>query len=150
MKRRRRKVTEPDWSLIARELKRKHVTLQVLWDGHIAEHPDGYRYGRFCDFFRNWGGRLPLVMRHHHAGAMPGIDPVSAVTFRSPLDDPRRCSCIPNTLAHTGVDALAIPIWRARMGRITKVRDGETRKALFEAAHVVFTASDPVISDEGY
>lgn len=33
----RRKVAEPDWSVIARELKRKHVTLQVLWDEYIAE-----------------------------------------------------------------------------------------------------------------
>lgn len=45
----RRKVAEPDWSVVARELKRKHVTLQVLWDEYIAEHPDGYRYSRFCD-----------------------------------------------------------------------------------------------------
>ncbi|WP_190242169.1 helix-turn-helix domain-containing protein [Bradyrhizobium algeriense] len=43
----RRKVAEPDWSVIARELKRKHVTLQVLWDEYIAEHPDGYRYSRY-------------------------------------------------------------------------------------------------------
>lgn len=27
----RRKQAEPDWSAVARELKRKHVTLQVLW-----------------------------------------------------------------------------------------------------------------------
>ncbi|MGY3614186.1 transposase [Bradyrhizobium sp. USDA 10063] len=43
----RRKVAEPDWSVVARELKRKHVTLQVLWDEYIAEHPDGYRYSRY-------------------------------------------------------------------------------------------------------
>lgn len=49
----RRKQTEPDWSALARELKRKHVTLQVLWDEYIAEHPDGYRYSRFCELFRN-------------------------------------------------------------------------------------------------
>jgi transposase len=64
----RRKVAEPDWSMIARELKRKHVTLQVLWDEYIAEHSDGYRHSRFCDLFRNWEGRLPLVMRQHHGG----------------------------------------------------------------------------------
>ena len=28
----RRKQPEPDWSVVARELKRKHVTLQVLWE----------------------------------------------------------------------------------------------------------------------
>ncbi len=37
----RRKQVEPDWSVVARELKRKHVTLQVLWEEYIACHPDG-------------------------------------------------------------------------------------------------------------
>ena len=48
----RRKLPEPDWSVVAREMKRKHVTLQVLWEEYAAEHPDGYRYSRFCDLFR--------------------------------------------------------------------------------------------------
>ncbi|MGH6744887.1 MAG: IS21 family transposase, partial [Novosphingobium sp.] len=64
----RRKLPEPDWPVVARELKRKHVTLQVLWEEYRAEHPDGYRYSRFCDLFRRWEGRLPLVMRQSHAG----------------------------------------------------------------------------------
>lgn len=63
-----RKQAEPDWSVVARELKRKHVTLQVLWEEYIAEHPDGYRYSRWCDLFRYWEGRLPLVMRQSHGG----------------------------------------------------------------------------------
>ena len=64
----RRKQPEPDWSVVARELKRKHVTLQVLWEEYIAAHPDGYRYSRWCELFRGWEGRLPLVMRQSHAG----------------------------------------------------------------------------------
>lgn len=64
----RRKQPEPDWSVVARELKRKHVTLQILWEEYIAAHPDGYRYSRWCDLFRSWEGRLPLVMRQSHAG----------------------------------------------------------------------------------
>jgi transposase len=64
----RRKQPEPDWAVVARELKRKHVTLQVLWDEYIAEHADGYRYSRFCDLFRGWEGRLPLVMRQSYGG----------------------------------------------------------------------------------
>ncbi|MCU4161845.1 hypothetical protein AiwAL_17365 [Acidiphilium sp. AL] len=39
-----RRVDEPDWAQIRRELQRKHVTLSILWDEYIAEHPDGYRY----------------------------------------------------------------------------------------------------------
>jgi len=64
----RRKQPEPDWSVVARELKRKHVTLQVLWEEYYAANPDGYRYSRWCDLFRRWEGRLPLVMRQSHAG----------------------------------------------------------------------------------
>jgi len=64
----RRKLPEPDWSVVAREMKRKHVTLQFLWDEYIAEHADGYRYSRFCDLFRGWEGRLPLTMRQSHGG----------------------------------------------------------------------------------
>lgn len=63
-----RKLPEPDWSMVARELKRKHVTLQVLWEEYIAAHPDGYRYSRWCDLFRGWEGRLPVTMRQSHAG----------------------------------------------------------------------------------
>ena len=64
----RRKLPEPDWSVVARELKRKHVTLQILWEEYIATHPNGYRYSRWCQLFRRWEGRLPLVMRQSHAG----------------------------------------------------------------------------------
>jgi len=39
-----RRNVEPDWALIHRELKRKHVTLSILWDEYIGQNPDGYRY----------------------------------------------------------------------------------------------------------
>jgi len=68
VKRGHRKMPEPDWSAVAREMKRKRVTLQVLWEEYIAEHPDGYRYSRFCDLFRGWEGWLPLVMRQKYGG----------------------------------------------------------------------------------
>ena len=44
-----RRAPEPDWAQVHRELKRKHVTLQILWDEYIGLHPDGFRYGRYCD-----------------------------------------------------------------------------------------------------
>lgn len=37
-------LSEPDWALIARELKRKGVTLTLLWQDYRASHPDGYGY----------------------------------------------------------------------------------------------------------
>ncbi len=39
-----RRRLEPDWALIHRELKRKHVTLSILWDEYIEQRPEGYRY----------------------------------------------------------------------------------------------------------
>lgn len=61
-----RRGVEPDWAQVHRELKRKHVTLQILWDEYIARHPDGYRYSRFCDLYRGWAARLPVTMRQNH------------------------------------------------------------------------------------
>jgi transposase len=43
---------EPDWASIHRELKRKRVTLSILWDEYIARDPEGYRYSRFCELYR--------------------------------------------------------------------------------------------------
>ncbi len=44
-----RRQAEPDWASIQRELKRKHVTLSLLWDEYIERNPQGYRYSRFCE-----------------------------------------------------------------------------------------------------
>jgi transposase len=58
--------TEPDWPLLARELKRPGVSLMVLWEEYRAGHPDGYGYSRFCDLFRSFERQLTPVMRQHH------------------------------------------------------------------------------------
>ena len=43
----------PDMELVHRGIKRKHVTLQLLWEEHIASHPNGYRYSYFCELVIN-------------------------------------------------------------------------------------------------
>jgi transposase len=63
-----RRRAEPDWATLNRELKRKHVTLQILWDEYIEVEPDGYRYSRFCDLYQGWAARLPVTMRQTHLG----------------------------------------------------------------------------------
>ena len=40
-KRGHRRIEEPDWACVHRELKRKHVTLLILWDEYIAANPGG-------------------------------------------------------------------------------------------------------------
>jgi transposase len=63
-----RRHAEPDWARIHRELKRKHVTLSILWEEYIEQHADGYRYSRFCELYRSWEVRLSVTMRQSHAG----------------------------------------------------------------------------------
>ena len=62
-----RRHEEPDWDGVHREMKRKHVTLSMLWDEYIERHPGGYRYSRYCDLYREWASRLPVTMRQTHA-----------------------------------------------------------------------------------
>lgn len=63
-----RRCAEPDWPTLHRELKRKHVTLAILWDEYIEQYPDGFRYSRFCELYRAWAGKLPVTMRQVHLG----------------------------------------------------------------------------------
>src|SRR5205807_6518491 len=63
-----RRHVEPDWAEIHRELKRKHVTLTMLWDEYIERCPEGYRYSRFCELYRGWASRLSVTMRQAHIG----------------------------------------------------------------------------------
>ena len=49
-----------------RELKRKHVTLLILWDEYIAANPGGYSYSRFCELCRSFEKTLSVTMRQTH------------------------------------------------------------------------------------
>jgi transposase len=62
----RRRRTEPDWTALAREMKRPGVNLMILWEEYRTAHPDGYGYSRFCDLFREFERRMSPVMRQHH------------------------------------------------------------------------------------
>jgi transposase len=41
-----RRWVEPDWAALNHELKRKQVTLQILWEEYIEANLDGYCYSR--------------------------------------------------------------------------------------------------------
>ena len=57
---------QPNWPAIHRELKRPGVTLQLVWEEHRAQHPQGYGYSRFCELYRFWAKRLSPTMRQTH------------------------------------------------------------------------------------
>jgi transposase len=57
---------EPDWATVHQELRRKGVTLVLLWQEYKAAHPEGFRYSWFCHSYRAWAGKLDVVMRQEH------------------------------------------------------------------------------------
>lgn len=61
-----RRASQPDWPCVHRELRRKGVTLSLLWEEYRADHPDGYGYSRFCELYTRWEGKLTPVMRQRH------------------------------------------------------------------------------------
>ncbi len=65
----------PEWSYVHRELRRKNVTLQLLWLEYREQHPDGYGYSQFCNLYRAWARQVDVVMRQvHRAGEKLFVD----------------------------------------------------------------------------
>jgi len=56
----------PDWPEVQRELRRKGVTLALLWQEYKEKNPDGYQYSWFCKQYEQWRGSIDLVMRQEH------------------------------------------------------------------------------------
>ena len=65
----------PDWPLIHQELKKKGVTLALVWEEYKSLNPNGYQYSRFCELFRAWRGKQKVWMRQEHkAGEKVFVD----------------------------------------------------------------------------
>ena len=79
----------PDFAHVHRELRRKGVTLLLLWHEYRAEHPDGYAYTQFCEHYRRFVATLHPTMRFTH---MDRPNRSSAVTrsVNSPGNPKRR------------------------------------------------------------
>ena len=57
----------PDWAYVHAELRRRGVTLALLWQDYRGQHPDGYGYSRFCDLYGEWRRGVTATMRQTHA-----------------------------------------------------------------------------------
>lgn len=65
----------PDWDETCRELRRKGVTRELLWQEYKAAHPDGYEYSRYCELLRNYKKHLePVLRQEHRAGEKLFVD----------------------------------------------------------------------------
>lgn len=66
---------EPDWLQIHNELKRKGVTLLLLWQEYKAITTLGYSYSQFCHRHRSFVNALDISMRQtHKAGEKLFVD----------------------------------------------------------------------------
>ena len=70
----------PDWAVVHRELRRRNMTLALLWEEYRngPGGQDGFGYSWFCDLYREWAGRLkPTLRQVHPAGERVFVDLVS-------------------------------------------------------------------------
>ena len=56
----------PDRDRVHKELRRKGVTLQLLWVEYREACPDGYGYSQFASLYRQWRGTVDVTMRQAH------------------------------------------------------------------------------------
>ena len=65
----------PAWKEVHLELRRKGVTLWLLWEEYIEQYPNGYSYSRFCELYADWKKPLNATMRQvHPAGEKLFVD----------------------------------------------------------------------------
>lgn len=57
---------EPDWPALHLEMKKKHVTKQLVWEEYKVGKPNGYQYSSFCQLYLKWAGKLQMSMRQEH------------------------------------------------------------------------------------
>lgn len=56
----------PPLDYLHKELRRKGVTLQLLWHEYKEANPNGYQYSQFCEHYRRWKAKLDVSLRHEH------------------------------------------------------------------------------------
>jgi transposase len=66
---------QPDFAHIHKELRKKGVTLELLWTEYKRANTDGYQYSWFCDLYHKWRGQIDVSMRQvHKAGEKLFVD----------------------------------------------------------------------------
>ena len=65
----------PDFDYLSKELKKKGVTLQLLYEEHKNDNPDGYERTQFYHLYHEWAKKGDPVMRlTHKAGEKMFVD----------------------------------------------------------------------------
>ena len=75
----------PDWNYIHTELSKKGMTRQLLWEEYKEQHPEGYGYTQFKEYYNRYKKSLNPSMRQ------------ITIQETSAVDDTSLSKCIPNT-----------------------------------------------------
>lgn len=66
---------EPEIEYVFREMKKKSVTLMLLWEEYKEKHPDGIMYTQFCERYRKFKKDNQISMhKEHKAGEEVEVD----------------------------------------------------------------------------
>ena len=58
----------PDFSTIHKEMKRKGVTLFLLWEEYKEVYPEGYSYSQFCEHYSRFKKSQEICLRQRYYG----------------------------------------------------------------------------------
>jgi transposase len=58
----------PDWEKVRDELKKKGVTLKLLWQEYRGREPQGYGYSQYCEYYHRWRKAQSPSARFVHRG----------------------------------------------------------------------------------
>jgi transposase len=77
---------QPDCNYIHQELKKKGVTLDLLWQEYKQEHPNGYQLSQFRNIYRDWRKTVNLSMRQNHKAGEKAFSDFAGKTL--PITNP--------------------------------------------------------------
>ena len=66
----------PDWEEVRKELRKKGVTLRLIWIEYLEKHPDGYKHAQFEEYYRRWKKTHcePSMHNRHVGGERMQVD----------------------------------------------------------------------------
>ena len=77
----------PGWPEVHKQLKRKGVTLQLLWEEYRRNHENGYAYSVYCERYAAWKKTAdPTMIQEHKAGDTLFVDYAGHTL---PITDPK-------------------------------------------------------------
>lgn len=80
------KKPQPDCNYIHQELKKKGVTLDLLWREYKSDHPNGYQLSQFKNIYCQWRRTADLSMRQDHKAGQKAFSDFAGKTL--PITDP--------------------------------------------------------------